>query len=129
MEVAALADLRDPQLDLARPGVPPPPAIAVAMRHAILGALTMRGADQLTNLHQLLSDHLEEIRREEEERAGDPSLRSPFTVLGQRPVPGEAPDHDRGGQALDRRRCAQVRTLIELASVIHSRLPYASQRA
>jgi hypothetical protein len=55
-EVAALADLRDLQLDLARARVPPPRPIAVAMRRAILGALTVLSADQLGHLglHQLL---------------------------------------------------------------------------
>jgi hypothetical protein len=54
--VAALTDLRDLQLDLARARVPPPRPIAVAMRGAVLGALTMAGADQLgdLDLHQLL---------------------------------------------------------------------------
>ena len=37
-EVAALADLRDLQLDLARPGVPAPRPIPVAMRRTILRA-------------------------------------------------------------------------------------------
>jgi hypothetical protein len=55
-EVAALTDLGDLQLDLTRPGVPPPGPIAVAMRRPIVGALTMGGADQLghLDLHQLL---------------------------------------------------------------------------
>src|SRR3954468_14071811 len=56
-EVAALTDLRDLQIDLTRPRIPPPWPIAIAMRHAILGpALTMGGADQLRHLrlHQLL---------------------------------------------------------------------------
>jgi hypothetical protein len=55
-EVAALADLRDLQLDLARPRVPSPRPIAVAMRRAVLAALTVRRADQLGDLglHQLL---------------------------------------------------------------------------
>src|SRR4051812_2486397 len=56
-EVAALTDLRDLQLDLTRPRIPPPWPIAIAMRHAIFGpALTMGGADQLRHLrlHQLL---------------------------------------------------------------------------
>jgi hypothetical protein len=54
-EVAALADLRDLQLDLARPGVPPPRPIAVAVCGTVLGALAVLGADQLgdLDLHQL----------------------------------------------------------------------------
>ena len=63
-EVAALADLRDLQLDLARPRVPPPRPIAVAMRRAILGpALTVLGADQLGDLglHQLARDRLHRL--------------------------------------------------------------------
>jgi hypothetical protein len=55
-EVAALADLRDLQLDLARTGVPAAGPIAVAMRRAVLAALTVLGADELGDLrlHQLL---------------------------------------------------------------------------
>jgi hypothetical protein len=56
-EVAALAQLGDLQLDLARSGVPPPGAVAVAMREAILGPpLAALGADQLRDLglHQPL---------------------------------------------------------------------------
>jgi hypothetical protein len=55
-EVAALADLRDLQLDLPGPGIPAPRAVAVAMRRAILGALAALRANQLTDLgfHQLL---------------------------------------------------------------------------
>src|SRR3954468_6972166 len=55
-EVAALADLRDLQLDLTRPRVPPPGPIAVAVRRPILGALAVLSADQLGHLrlHQLL---------------------------------------------------------------------------
>src|SRR3954447_26276448 len=55
-EVAALADLRDLQLDLTRARVPPPRPIAVAMRRTILRALTTLRADQLGHLrlHQLL---------------------------------------------------------------------------
>jgi hypothetical protein len=62
-EVAALSDLRDLQLDLARPGVPPPRPIAVAMRRAVLGALTMRRADELghLDLHQLTGDRLDRL--------------------------------------------------------------------
>jgi hypothetical protein len=54
-EVAALTDLGDLQLDLARPGIPPPAPIAVAMRGTVLGALAVLGADQLghLDLHQL----------------------------------------------------------------------------
>src|SRR3954462_7277528 len=57
-EVAALTDLRDLQLDLTRPRVPPPGPIAVAMRRPVLGALAMTGADQLGHLgvHQLAGD-------------------------------------------------------------------------
>src|SRR4051794_26127579 len=57
-EIAALTDLRDLQLDLARTRVPAPRPIAVAMRRAILRALTALRADQLTDLglHQLLGD-------------------------------------------------------------------------
>jgi hypothetical protein len=44
-EVAALAQLGDLQLDLPGPGVPAARPIAVAMRRAVLGALTQRGAD------------------------------------------------------------------------------------
>jgi hypothetical protein len=57
-EVAALADLRDLQLDLPGPGVPPPGPIAVAMGRAILGPLTVISADELGHLglHQLASD-------------------------------------------------------------------------
>jgi hypothetical protein len=58
-EVAAPPQLRDLQLDLARPRVPPPSPIAVAMRRAILRApLAQLGAHQLADLrlHQPLSD-------------------------------------------------------------------------
>jgi hypothetical protein len=57
-EVAALPDLRDLQLDLTRPRVPPPRAIPVAMRRAVLGALPVRGTDELADLglHELLRD-------------------------------------------------------------------------
>src|SRR3954451_208587 len=57
-EVAALPDLRDLQLDLTRARVPPPRAIPVAMRRAVLGALPVRGADELGDLglHQLPRD-------------------------------------------------------------------------
>jgi hypothetical protein len=58
-EIRALADLGDLQLDLPGPGVPPPRAIAIAVRGAILGALPVLGADQLRHLslHDLLRDH------------------------------------------------------------------------
>src|SRR4051794_16100664 len=59
-EVAALADLRDLQLDLTRARVPPPAPIPIAMRHPILrAALTALSADQLGHLglHQLLRHH------------------------------------------------------------------------
>jgi hypothetical protein len=46
-EVASLTHLGDLQLDLTRPGVPPPRPIAIAMRRAVLGALTALRADQL----------------------------------------------------------------------------------
>ena len=57
-EVAAPAQLRDLQLDLARARVPAPWPIPVAMRGAIRCALTELGPDQLRDLHlhQLL-DH------------------------------------------------------------------------
>ena len=63
-EVAALADLGDLQLDLARARVPAPRPIAVAMRRAILGpALTTLGADQLGHLelHHLRRDRLDRL--------------------------------------------------------------------
>src|SRR3954453_1461588 len=58
-EVAALTDLRDLQLDLPGPRVPPPRPIAVAMRRPILGPLAVSRADQLGDLglHQLLRHH------------------------------------------------------------------------
>jgi len=43
-EVAARAQLRDPQLDAANPGVPRPVPVAVAAVHAFLGALPVAGA-------------------------------------------------------------------------------------
>jgi hypothetical protein len=46
-EIAAAPQLGDLQLDLARPGVPPPRPIAVAVRRPILRALAALGADQL----------------------------------------------------------------------------------
>jgi hypothetical protein len=57
-EVAALPDLRDLQLDLARAHVPPPRPIAIAMRHAILGPPAVSRADELghLDLRQLLRD-------------------------------------------------------------------------
>ena len=58
-EVAALTNLRDLQLDLTGPRVPPPGPIPIAMRRAILRpALTTLRADQLADLglHQLLRD-------------------------------------------------------------------------
>ena len=57
-EVAALTDLRDLQLDLARPGVPPPRPIPVAVRRPVLRPFPVAGADQLGDLglHQLLGD-------------------------------------------------------------------------
>jgi hypothetical protein len=57
-KVAALADLGDLQLDLPGAGVPSPSSIAVAMRRAVLGALTTGSPDQLGDLglHQLPSD-------------------------------------------------------------------------
>ena len=57
-EVAALADLRDLQLDLARARVPAPRPIPVAMRRSVLGPLPVGGADQLGHLglHQLPRD-------------------------------------------------------------------------
>ena len=63
-EVAALPDLGDLQLDLARPRVPAPRAITVAMRRAILGpALAALGADQLRHLelHHLRRDGLDRL--------------------------------------------------------------------
>jgi hypothetical protein len=55
-EVAALPDLRDPQLNLAGPRVPAPRPMAVAMRHAILSPLAEPGTDLLGHLglHELL---------------------------------------------------------------------------
>jgi hypothetical protein len=55
-EEAALTDLRDLQLDLARARVPPPRAIAVAMRRTVLAALAVSRTDQLGDLglHDLL---------------------------------------------------------------------------
>jgi hypothetical protein len=46
------------QLDLAGARVPPPPAVAVAMRRSIVGALTELRTDELADLgvHQLLGD-------------------------------------------------------------------------
>src|SRR5436305_1799514 len=46
-EVAALAHLRDLQLDLPGTRIPAPRAVAVAMRRTILGALAVLRADQL----------------------------------------------------------------------------------
>jgi hypothetical protein len=62
-EIRALTDLGDLQLDLARPGVPPPSPIAVAMRGPVLGALTVLGADQLgdLDLHELPGQPLDRL--------------------------------------------------------------------
>jgi hypothetical protein len=66
-EVAALPELGDLQLDLARARVPAPRTVAVAMRRAVLGPLAALGTDQLgdLDLHQLpshrpdrLADHV-----------------------------------------------------------------------
>src|SRR5215217_5264201 len=55
-EVAALAQLRDAQLELAGTRVPPSRAIAVAPGDAVLGSFSVRRADQVGDLglHQLL---------------------------------------------------------------------------
>jgi hypothetical protein len=57
-KVAALPQLGDLQLNLPGPRVPPPRAIAVSPRRAILAALTEPGSDQLGDLalHQLLTE-------------------------------------------------------------------------
>src|SRR5215212_7135125 len=58
-EIAALADLRDLQLDLTGPSVPAPRPVAVAMRRPVLRpALTALGPDQLghLDLHHLRGD-------------------------------------------------------------------------
>ena len=63
-EVAALADLGDLQLDLARARVPAPRPIPVAVRRPILGpALAALGADQLRHLelHHLRRDGLDRL--------------------------------------------------------------------
>jgi hypothetical protein len=63
-EVAALPDLRDLQLDLARPGIPAPGPIAIAMRRTILGpALTALSTHQLGHLelHPLRRDGLDRL--------------------------------------------------------------------
>ncbi len=53
-----MAQLGDLQLNFARPGVPAPRPVAVAMRRAVLGALAALGPDQLGDLglHELLRD-------------------------------------------------------------------------
>src|SRR5204863_2508499 len=63
-EVAALADLGDLQLDLPRPRGPPPGAVPVAVRRAVLRpALAVLGPDQLGDLelHQLRRDGLDRL--------------------------------------------------------------------
>jgi hypothetical protein len=57
-EVRAAAELRDRQLELARPRRPTPRAVAVAVRQPLRCALAPLGADQLRHLclHQLLHD-------------------------------------------------------------------------
>src|SRR4051794_38307526 len=51
-QVAALAQLGDPQVYLTRPHAPAPRAIPVALRRAVLGpALTTASANQLGHLH------------------------------------------------------------------------------
>jgi hypothetical protein len=63
-EVAALTQLRDLQIDLAGARVPPPRAVAVAVRGAVLRpALAELGADQLghLDLHQLPHEQLERL--------------------------------------------------------------------
>jgi hypothetical protein len=59
-EVAALPELRDPQLQAAKAGVERAVAIAVPIRRAITGALVPPGADQALHisLHQQLHDRL-----------------------------------------------------------------------
>jgi hypothetical protein len=57
-EIPAPPQLGNLQLDLARPGIPPPLAIPIAVRGPILHPLAALGADQFTDLglHQLLRD-------------------------------------------------------------------------
>jgi uncharacterized protein YjiS (DUF1127 family) len=63
-EIAALAQLRDLQLDLARARVPPPRPIPVAMRRPVIRpALSELGADQLSDLglHDFPRDRLDRL--------------------------------------------------------------------
>jgi Histidine kinase-like ATPase domain len=63
-EIAALPDLRDLQLDFARPGVPAPSPIAVAVRGPVRGPpLAALSPDQLGHLelHQLRRDGLDRL--------------------------------------------------------------------
>jgi hypothetical protein len=106
-EVAALADLRDLQLDLARPGVPAPRAIAVAMRRAVLRALTVHGTDQLRNLglHQLASDRLHGLSDHSPCSSRSTLLTTSSIVILSRPAiagllssnPEKSDDHERRG--------------------------------
>src|SRR6266545_543980 len=65
-EVAAAADLRDRELDLAGARVPAPGPVAVAMRQPLLAALPTLGTDQLRHLrlHQLLHDPKQRLAQE-----------------------------------------------------------------
>ncbi len=62
-EVAAPPQLRDLQLDLTGPGVPPPGPIPIAMRRPVIGPLAELGADQLADLslHHLSRDRLHRL--------------------------------------------------------------------
>jgi hypothetical protein len=64
-QVAAVAHPGDRQLDRARPGVPIPRPVAVAMRHTIQGALAMLSTNLLADLgfHQRLASTRTPSRR------------------------------------------------------------------
>ena len=77
-EIAAPADLRDRQLDLAGARLPGPQPVAVAVREPLLGALPALGTDQLAHLglHQLLHDQASDSRKTS---SPSPSNRQPTT--------------------------------------------------
>jgi hypothetical protein len=105
---AALAQLRDLQLDLARARIPTPGPVAVALRRAVIGpALTEPGTDQIRHLglHQLACHHphrlADHIRVLVAQHLPDDLLdRHPVPTGHRRPPfvePRKSDDHERRG--------------------------------
>jgi site-specific DNA recombinase len=88
-EVGAPPELRDPQLDGPRPGLPVALAVAVALHQPLGAALAMRAAGQLTHLqlHQPLGGEADHLAQEGGVRALLQELPKGNPVIGHRGCP------------------------------------------